>query len=49
MKFLKKTKTEFEFNNVWTVDGRKCYYDEVAKNVKVCFDYLLWLLALCKT
>ena len=49
MEFLKKAKNEFGFNNVWTVDGQKFCYDEVAKNVKVCFNYLLWLLALCKT
>ena len=33
-----KTKNEFGFNNVWTADGRICYYDEVAKKVKVYFD-----------
>ena len=38
MKFFKKAKNEFGFNNVWTVDGRICYYDEVAKKVKVYFD-----------
>ena len=38
MELLKKAKTEFGFNNVWAVDGRICYYDEVAKNVKVQFD-----------
>ena len=38
MEFLKKAKNEFEFNNIWTVDGRICYYDEVAKKFKVYFD-----------
>ena len=38
MELLKKAKAKFGFNNVWTVDGRICYYDEVAKNVKVHFD-----------
>ena len=38
MGFLKKAKNEFGFNNVWTVDGRICYYDEVAKKVKIYFD-----------
>ena len=33
-----KTKNEFGFKNVWTADGRICYYDEVAKKVKVYFD-----------
>ena len=38
MEFLKRAKNKFGFNNVWTVDGRICYYDEVAKKVKVYFD-----------
>ena len=38
MEFLKKAKNEFGFNNVWMVDGGICYYDEVAKKVKVYFD-----------
>ena len=38
MALLKKAKNEFGFNNIWTVDGRICYYDEVAKKVKVYFD-----------
>ena len=38
MEFLKKAKNEFGFNNVWTVDGRIYYYDEVTKKVKVYFD-----------
>ena len=37
MEFLKKPKNEFGFN-VWTVDGRICYYDEAAKKLKVYFD-----------
>ena len=36
MEFLKKPKNEFGFN-VWTVDGRICYYVKVAKKVKVFF------------
>ena len=31
MEFLKKAKNEFGFNNDWTVDGRMCYYDDLAK------------------
>ena len=38
MELLKKVKNEFEFYNVWTVDRPTCYYDEVAKKVKVYFD-----------
>ena len=38
MKLKKKKKNKFGFNNVWMVDGRICYYDEVAKKVKVYFD-----------
>ena len=38
MEFLKKAKNEFGFNNIWMVDGGICYYDEVAKKVKVYFD-----------
>ena len=30
MGFLKKAKNEFGFNNVWRVDRRIYYYDEVA-------------------
>ena len=30
MEFLKRAENEFRFN-VWTVDGRICYCDEVAK------------------
>ena len=37
MELLKKAKNEFGFN-VWTVDGRICYYDEAAKKAKVYFD-----------
>ena len=33
-----KTKNKFGFNNVWTVDGRIYYYDEVPKKVNVYFD-----------
>ena len=38
MELLNKAKSEFGFNNVWTVDGRICYYDEAAKRIKVHFD-----------
>ena len=38
MELLTKAKNEFGFNNVWTVDGRIYYYDEVVKKVKVYFD-----------
>ena len=38
MEVLKEVKNEFDFNNVWTTDRRICYYDEVAKKVKVYFD-----------
>ena len=31
MEFLKKAKNEFGFNNDWTVYGRMCYYDDLAK------------------
>ena len=37
MEFLKKEFDEFGFNNVWTIDGRICYYDEVTKKVQVFF------------
>ena len=33
MEFLKKARNEFGFNNLWTVDGRISYYDEVANYV----------------
>ena len=39
MKFLKKAKNEFGFNNVLKVDGPICYHDEVAKKDKVYFDF----------
>ena len=38
MELFKKAKSKFGFNNVLTVDGRICCYDEIAKKVKVCFD-----------
>ena len=38
MELLKKAKIEFGFNNVWTVDGRICFNNEVAEKVKVYFD-----------
>ena len=38
MELFKKAKSKFGFNNVLTVDGQICYYDEVAKKVKVCSD-----------
>ena len=38
MEYLKKSKKDFGFNNVCTVDGQICYDDKVAKNVKVYID-----------
>ena len=38
MEFSKKAKKEPVFNNVWTIDGRIYYDDEVARKVKVYFD-----------
>ena len=34
MEFLKNARNEFGINNVWTVDRRSCYYDEVTKKVR---------------
>ena len=33
MEFLKKARNEFGFNNLWMIDGRISYYDEVANYV----------------
>ena len=44
MELLKKAKKEFEFDNVWTADGRICYYDEFAEKLRyILTNYCLFL------